>query len=152
MRILKLFILVVICLLTVLLCCSCGFFGPQNYYCDVDTVSSVQIVKLGECIEGEYRYEYSVICQINDYHLFVKRLNDISHSVNFGDPFTLDVGYIVIRIEYLNGDYDLIYHNAQSFNRSGKNNGGYFLFDKKQFNDLINQTINQGKISVKTVV
>ena len=38
---------------------------------------------------------------------------------------------------YSNGDYDLLYSNAQWCNRYGVNQYGYFFFDDEQFNSLI---------------
>lgn len=117
--------------------CSCGFFGDQKYYCDIETVETIQIVQLYKYIDGEYSYEYTVVSEISDRDTFVERLNGLNHSVNFGEPSQLDEGYFVIRIEYNNGDYDLLYSNAQWFNRSGVNQNGYFFFDEEQFNLLI---------------
>ena len=75
---------------------------------------------------------------INDkVETFIERLNDVKHSINFGDPYQLDEGYISIKINYNNGDFDLLYYDSQWLNRSGVNQNGYFVFDEKQFNDLI---------------
>ena len=65
-----------------LFCCSCGFFGPQRYLCEVEKVESVQIIRLDKYVEGEYRYEYTVLAQVEDVESFVGQLNDIKHSVN----------------------------------------------------------------------
>lgn len=116
---------------------SCGFFGDQKYICDVNNVKSVKIVSLDKYVEDEYCYEYTVLCEIVDRALFIEQLNNLDHSVNWGEPSQLDIGYIVIRIDYNNGDYDLLYSNAQWFNRSGVNQYGYFFFDEEQFNMLI---------------
>ena len=125
------------CVVLALLCCSCGLFGEQRYKCEVDNIASIQIVRLDTYVEGEYRYEYTVLSEISDYTVFVDRLNSVKHSVNWGDPYQLDVEYVVIKINYHNGDYDLIHSDAQWFNRSGTNQVGYFFFDEEQFNTLI---------------
>ena len=117
--------------------CSCGFSGDQEYFCEIDQVKSIQIVRLDKYVEGEYRYEYTILSQISDLKTFVERLNNLKHSVNWGEPMQLDIQYVVIRINYFNGDYDLIHPNAQCFNRGGTNNYGYFFFDSNQFNKLI---------------
>ena len=124
-----------------LFCCSCGFFGNQEYVCKVEDVESVQIVRLDKYVQGEYRYEYTVLSQIDDLETFVNRLNGVKHSVNWGDPRQMDEGYVVIRIEYLNGNFDLVHADAQCFNREGKNNYGYFFFDDEQFETLISDYI-----------
>lgn len=123
--------------LVVVLCCSCGFFGEQSYTCDVDKVQSIQVISLDNYVEGQYRYEYTVLCEVTDKSAFIERLNSIECVVNRGEPSVLNVGYIVIRIDYFNGDYDLLYPNAQWKNRDGINETGYFFFNQEQFNKLI---------------
>lgn len=131
-----------------LLFCSCGMFGEQRYICEIDEVDSVQIVRLDKYIEGEYRYEYTILSQISDYTTFVRQLNKLKHSVNWGDPRQMAVQYVVIRIDYQNGDFDLIHPDAQCFNRSGTNQYGYFFFDDEQFNTLISDyTTGEGSVS-----
>lgn len=131
------------CIILMLLCCSCGLFGPQRYVCEVDQVESVQIVRLDKYVEGEYRYEYTILAQISDYTTFVSRLNKLKHSVNWGDPGRMNVQYVVIKIDYHNGDFDLIHPDAQWFHRSGVNNYGYFFFDDDQFNTLISDYLTE---------
>ena len=127
----------VLSLMAMLLSCSCGFFSPQKYVCNIDEVETIEIVKLGEFVEAKNDYEYTVISTISDKEKFVERLNNIKHSVNWGDPGVMKKGYIVIKICYKNGDSDLIYRNAQSFVRSDKWQTGFFFFDIDQFNALI---------------
>jgi len=85
-------------------CCSCGLFGARKYVCEVENVDSIQIVRLDQYIEEELRYEYTVLSQIVDYEAFVCELNEVEHSVNWGDPRQMDIGYVVIKINYINGD------------------------------------------------
>ncbi|MBQ1210338.1 MAG: hypothetical protein IIX68_00865 [Clostridia bacterium] len=127
----------------ILLCCSCGFLGPQKYNCDADAVESIQIVSLDDYVEGEYRYDYTVLVQIDEVDEFVARLNNLKHSVNWGEPSQMNEGYVVIRIEYKNGDFDLLYPFAQCFNRDGTNQYGFFFFDEGQFNNLISDYTNE---------
>ena len=136
MKQIKLALCVIIIILTCLFC-SCGFFGEQRYSCDVEEVESLQIIRLDRYIDGEYRYEYTVLSEIEDISAVVERLVGTKHSVNWGDPYQFDIGYIVVKINYLNGDYDLIHHEAQWFNRDGVNQNGYFFFDKEQIESLI---------------
>lgn len=130
-------LLCVLCVGILISCCSCGFFGPQEYICEADNVKRIQIIQLDRYVEGEYRYEYTVLAEISDLAVFVEQLNNLKHTVNWGEPSQMDVGYIVIRIEYLNGDVDELYSNAQCFNRDDENNYGFFFFDKDQFDALI---------------
>ena len=127
----------------ILFCCSCGFFGDQRYICEIDEVESVQIIRLDKYVEGEHRYEYTILSQISDHLTFVDKLNQLKHSVNWGDPRQMDVQYVVIRIDYCNGDYDLLHPDAQCFNRSGVNQYGYFFFDDEQFNTLISDYLTE---------
>jgi hypothetical protein len=103
----------------------------------VDEVKSVEIVKLNGIIEGEYQYDYSVLSEISDHATFVKRLNNLKHSYNWGEPSVMDAYVVVIRIEYHNGEFDLIHSDAQVFYYSGVNHSGYFFFDDDQFQALI---------------
>ena len=132
-----------LCAVLILLCCSCGLFGDQRYVCDVEEVESIQIVRLDKYVEGEYRYEYTVLSQISDRETFVSRLNELDHSVNWGDPREMDVQYIVIKIDYRNGDFDLIHPDSQWFNRSGENQYGFFFFNDEQFDSLVSDYIKE---------
>lgn len=133
----KVILVQMLCIVLIFTCCSCGLFGRQKYICEIDKVKKIEIVRLDKYVEGEYRFEYTTLSQISNIEKFVKRLNEIDHSVNWGDPRQFYIGYVVIRIEYHNGDFDLIHKDAQWFNTSGKNNYGFFFFDDEQFEALI---------------
>ena len=133
----KRIIILLIIVLAMLVCCSCGLVGDQRYVCDVEKVDSVQIIRLDDYIEGEYRYDYTVLSEISDYETFVSQLNEVDHSVNWGDPRQLDEQYVVIRINYSNGEWDMLHADAQWFHRSGVIQYGYFFFDDEQFDSLI---------------
>ena len=134
--------LLIIAILT-LLFCSCGLFGDQEYDCNIEEVDSIQIVRLDKYVEGEYRYEYTVLAEISDLETFVSRLNEIEHSVNWGDPRTLKTQYVVVKIVFHNGDYDLVHQDAQWLNRSGHHSYGYFFFDDEQFEALISDYVTE---------
>ena len=116
---------------------SCGIFGSQKYVCDVEDVEYIQIVRLAEYVEEEYRFEYDVIAEISDCSAFVERLNNLKYSVNWGDPIPLYADYTVINIVYKNGDYDLIHSDGQWFHRSGVKHNGFCFFDDEEFETLI---------------
>jgi len=111
--------------------------GQQTYFCDVDNVGSIQIVRIDKVASAEDGFEYTVLSHIDDSKDFAERLNNIDHSTNWGDPIPIQVQHVVIRIEYINGDHDLIHQGAQCFYRSGKYKTGYFFFDDDQFDELI---------------
>ena len=122
-----------LCTICVLLFSSCGFFTPE-YSCEIDEVNLVQIVMIEGAVEGEYRYKYTVLTQVSDVEAFVSRLNEIPYSINWGDPYPIETQKIAIRIEYKNGDYDLLQQSGQSINRTGS---GYYRFDDEEFEKLI---------------
>jgi len=62
----------------------------------------------------------------------------------------MDVGLVVVRIDYSNGDYDLVHQDAQRFHRSGVNQYGFFFFDDEQFNALISDYWDQGNETVSS--
>lgn len=131
------FTLCLILVFFMLLGCNSDFFGPQEYVCELENVKSVQIVSLDGVVKDEYRFEESILCEIEDISVFIERLNALEHSVNWGEPSVLEIGFVVIKINYNNGDFDLIHYSAQSFYRSGKKITGYFFFEEDQFDDLI---------------
>jgi hypothetical protein len=99
-----------------------------------------------EKIFEKYDFNYTVLCEVVDCVTFVERLISIKQSVNWGDPYTLNTGYIVICIEYENGDYDWVYSNTQSKIRDGKSTGGgYICFEKEQFTALLNDYLPENE-------
>ena len=134
----------VLCVLLVLLLSSCGFYSlidTRKYTCDVSEVQSVQIVRL-EDIEPYYQFDYTVLFEITDYITFVDQLNNIETYVKWGTPHVMNVEDIIIRIEYQNGDYELISRGVQCFCRSGTFTDGHFVFDESEFEALIEKYLN----------
>ena len=131
--------MICIVLVAACLCSGCGLFGPQQYTCDVDNVKSVQIVQLNRNVEGQYRWDYTVLCEIFDKGIFVNQLTSIEHRVQWGEPTVHNEGDIVVRIEFLNGEYDLIHWYAQTMSCPNTNRTGFFFFDKEQYNALIEE-------------
>ena len=129
------FLICIVCICAFL--CGCFLLPDQHYTCEAEDVRSVQIVRLGEVIEGEY--DYTVLCDVEDKDDFIRKLNDIRQTINWGDPYRLYPGYVVIRIEHSNGDCDLLYSNAQSLQRGERERNGYACFNKEQFNALISE-------------
>ena len=71
----KRIVCIILPIILIFLCCSCGLFGDQEYVCKVEDVASVQIVRLDKYVQGEYRFEYTVLSQIDDF--------DDYHSTQF---------------------------------------------------------------------
>lgn len=129
------------CMILILSLCSCGLFGPQSYTCDLEQVESAQIVRLGEVVN--YEFNFTVLAEIPDAKDFAKQVMQLEHSVNWGDPMVLYSNDVVIRINYRNGDYDLLRATAQVFHRSDQNGTGFFFFDSAQFNKLISRYMSE---------
>ena len=117
-------------------CCSCGGEDKQ-YVCNAGDVAKVQIVVLDNFIQGKYSYEYTVKSNIDEIEKFVSRLNSITHTSDEDKAKKIEKDNEVIRIEYNNGDFDLINREAQRFHRDGVNTDGDYIFDKEQFELLI---------------
>jgi hypothetical protein len=120
---------------------SCGWVGTQRYTCDVEEVESAQIVRLDRYIEEENMFEYTILAQIEEYEEFISCLNGLKHRVNWGEPSIMHDQYIVIKVDYKDGNFDLIHSRAQLFYRLGNYQTGFFFFDEEQFNSLISDYI-----------
>ena len=134
--------LCVLCVLLVLLLSSCGFYSlidTRKYTCDVSEVQSVQIVRIDHA-EPVFVYEYTVLHDITDYTTFIDRLNELdNHITIFGDPHVVAEGDVVIRIEFQNGDWEIVACGTQRSCRSGEFITGPFIFDKDEFYALIEE-------------
>lgn len=134
MKVIKSFL----CIAVVLSLCSCSLFIIRDKYkCPVDEVSSVQIIKLGKYSAEGKRDEYTIFKEIDDYAGFVERLNSMEVGYVWNDPRPLKEGDIVIKIDYLDGGYDLIRSTYQVFVRNEGTNVRHFAFNEKQFETLI---------------
>ena len=127
-----------LCIVIALSLCSCSLFIIRDKYkCPVDEVSSVQIIKMGKYSAEGNRDEYTILKEIDDYTELVERLNDMKIGYVWNDPRPLKEDDIVIKIDYLNGGYDLIRSTYQVFVRNEETDVRYFAFNEKQFETLI---------------
>ena len=120
---------------------SACLYIPASYACDTDMVDSVQIVRIEQLNKETCEFEYAVIVDIVDNSAFIERLNNLEDNdffFIFGDPDVFINGDVAIRINYLNGDYDLIKCKIQNFYRSGVCESGRVSFNQDQFDALIN--------------
>ena len=136
-------ILILLCVIIVLMCSSCEPDGHRRYVCDRFEVESIQIIRLDECKEEALAFEYTVLVEIDDIETFVNRLNQVENCCYWDEPSTLKAQYIVIKIDYDNGDYDYLHQNAQLFNRSGITKPGSFYYYDEQFNSLVSDYLNE---------
>lgn len=130
------------------LLCSCSSSLDGDYECDIDKVESVQIVQLDDLVTEECRYNYTVLGEVLDKTAFLSQLNALETKPGSSPPKTMKTDYVVIKINYSNGGYDLIYRNVQWNYRADANPIEYFVFDEGQFNDLLNTCLRQGGGSV----
>lgn len=129
----------VLCLSLMFLFCSCDFNSVNQYSWYIDGVESIQIIRLGEYIEEEDRYEYTVLTQIPDHKTFIKRFNEMNQSRTSAERTKLDLQQLSIRVDYKTGKFHILQPDAQLFNMSGVNEFGHYIFDKEQFNALISE-------------
>jgi len=130
----------ILCLLSVVLSLgSCGYlYGVDTTYeCNVDEVESINIVRFDSFDKKEKRFELTILSEVFEVNAFVNRLIEIDNYPNFGTPYIIQEGYVVIQINYKNGDFELVYHNVQITNNSGVLNSTGFLFDIEEFDSLI---------------
>ena len=139
------FLLPALIIMLTMLCCACGLLGRQKYVCDADMVESIQIVELGKWNNEIWDFEHFVLAEVTDISSFAERLNMVKHSVNWGEPIRFQEGNIIIKICYLNGNIDEIYHLAQNFYISANMrwNDGFFIFDEEQFESLISDYLTK---------
>jgi len=139
--------IIFLCISFMLICQACGFSDVSLYQCDVENVESIEIVELGEiCVEGDYRFfDYTTLVTISDNAAFLDKLNKIPvrPSRHFTDPPTVYVGVVVIKINYLNGDYDLLTDYLQLLSRSRVFENKYTKFNTQQFKALIMEYLEE---------
>ncbi len=133
--------LCIYCLLISLFVSGCSKKEVQyNFMYDQSEVSKIEIVIVGEEDEqGLNRQE--VRGEIEDIDLFLDKFNQITCYKHVGDPRGVYVNDRVIKVTYVNGEYELIGRDGQArytMQRQYVNYVGYRYFDKEEFYDLIN--------------
>lgn len=137
-------ILCVLLAVVILSLSSCAFFAGERYVCEVYEVESVQIVRLDAFNEEDATFEFVELVNVEDPISFVERLNAIPNHVNnfiFGSPNFLQLGNLVIKINYRNSDYDVISADAQHFYHSDGCDYGDFAFDCDEFIALVREYV-----------
>ena len=124
------------------LCSGCALF-TQKFHCNSSDVEAVSIVEVNEGRDenGNFEYQENLLCEVTDISAFITTLNSIECRINGGDPVSIELGSIAIKITYKNGDRDLLTHNAQRLYRkdTGYDSAGYWWFDQEQFEALISK-------------
>ena len=106
-------------------------------------IKSIEIVE----VYGEYDYtkfeypEQIVLVTIEDKDSFMNEFKELPFHTFWGGPQGISYHCIAIRINYINGDYDLIHSGAQSTYTVDKGFSvyeGLVTMDKKLFSDFLN--------------
>ena len=133
--------LFVVLIVVIIFSLSACLYIPKSYACDTDMVESVQIIKLGAWNDTTERHQFAVLADVVDHSDFIERLNNLKDNdfvFILGTPGTLFEGDILIKVNYLNGDYDLVKSTVQIYYRSGKaQGGGYVTFNQEEYDKLI---------------
>ncbi len=116
---------------------GCVFIGGERYTCEAYNVEAIEIIQLGELNEDKNEYDYTVLREIEDISTFVNRLNELKQRERYWGAAYFLADYVVIKIDYPNGDYDMLHHTAQLFYRDGVYTYEGFIFDMEQFNSLV---------------
>ena len=138
MKRLTVFILFVGCI-TILSGCSFGV--EYEFLHTTEEITSIEIVKLLEPEIENTGFKEEVLLSVDNIDVFIEKFTEIQCKVNYGEPSSMSVNTIAIRITYVNGDYELIDCAAQ-YNIFADRPGwqyGYYFFDKQSFKELIQQ-------------
>lgn len=88
--------------------CGCkSLTGPEFYY-DLNTIASVEIVLLGEPVPESLTFEETVLSKIDNVAEFLSRINTVERRTNWGEPICITEGDVAVKIVYSSGEYDLL--------------------------------------------
>lgn len=129
---------------------GCDRTTEYEFMHDTSEISMIEIVQIKEkqIIHEELEvYNWEVLGGVDDKSAFMKELIEIPCYSYFTHPCEIYTGLMVIRIEYNNGDYELLGDFGERAeysheDKSYKNYCGYFYFDN-QFDALISKYIEQ---------
>ena len=121
---------------------------------DLSQISNIEIVELlgFETIENEgLKPILKTICIIKDKQAFLDDFTQLSCSYRWNDPTGIDMEYIgrtILKIEYVDGKYELISNRAQAEygqilmgGEKYKMYDGRYNFNEEEFNNLIEKYI-----------
>ena len=157
----RIFKLLTICISLIVLCLSlagCGFlFGtfPRTDFellQEISEIKAIEIVTIGEIERIENvsqnssvlsKPSFDIICNVEDIEQFMEDFYKVE-CYSASPPSSPKVGSIGIKITYENEEYDIICSSGQAEYRDGiyYRDSGKNSFDEKQFDELINQYVN----------
>ena len=112
-----------------------------------DEITCVSIVTLTLDEVGNHIYEEKI--KIDDIDTFISDFRKVECYKYFGDPIGIDKydeGSDILKIEYENGDYELINYNGQSEytqERGFEMYAGFNVFEIDQFKGLIEKYLSE---------
>lgn len=127
--------------------CGCNSARGFEFLNSVDMITKVEIVmtmdpqKSDSNNKGILPLSTTVLKELSkkEQEDFLIKIQNIACDVIYNDPTVLEAGNIAFRINYSNGDYELITAYAQASYKSNiYKRTGHFGFDKEEFDELIN--------------
>ena len=129
---------------SLLICFVFAFSGcyldvEYEFFHDTSEIDSIEIVKISETDSEKLHYEEKVLATVENIDMFLQEFSEIHCREIFNDPCTIEPNITVLKVTYLNGDYEYIDYIAQRkcYKDSLRSHNGYFILDKEPFEALI---------------
>lgn len=136
-------VLIIFFVILCLTCCS-ATVAPYEFLYTPEEIISIEIVAVGEeFIDGVI--EHSTICKIEDTEKFINEFYQLDCYMHFTDPEELGTNVVSIKLNYKDGEYELISAEGQARytkERQFQYYKGYRYFDQEQFDNLISKYTN----------
>ena len=126
---------------------GCNLSVNYSFLQDMSNIDNIKIVEVGDLKKDEKIPEIKVIVVIEDQRAFLDEFVELECQKLFDDPTGVCVGDTAIKIEYKNGDYELISENGQAeYCYSEYYEGmfynqhtGWYYFDREEIQAFINK-------------
>lgn len=102
-----------------------------------EAIESIQLVEV--FVEGKKEYSYLIINEIEDIDGFIDELFQLKYRWHLGGPASIDFDTIAFRINYDNGEYEVLdYAGRYTYQiEKGIQTRGYGSFNLDEFSQLI---------------
>ena len=140
----------IVCFIACVLFTGCIKKGKYRFMDDTSKIYNIEIVKLLEIetIENEgLKPVFETLCVIENKERFLGEFSQLVCTYRWNDPTGINKEYIgctLLKIEYVDGDYELISHYAQAEYENDLVGGGKYdmyagryMFNEQEFNALI---------------
>ena len=131
-------ILLGICLLFL---CSCNRNIEYPFMHSEDEISCISIAAIE--VSDSTNLQIAECKTIHDINGFLQMFRGVKCSTWWGDPIGITEDCYAIKVEYHNGEYELIAWNGKAVyqnNRGLRNYRGYHIFDEEEFNKLVSRS------------